>query len=322
MTQKLSLEIQNDEVREAVRARYTMTASILRAMLYSAQGAIVEALGGPGTITLEQLARVYEEGPGDFGICFEYALHDSIRARHPSIYPIIQDLLHTFCKIKGGAESILFGLEKNGKLNIVETATDSLTDEARVLVGKPGKPPFLKKRVGILERAFRSVKHRERLPHSIRGLWQADLFLGSPSAEQWVGTTLKVNREDLKPAPGLRVGVFPSSKKDGPWKDADKNLIYCPLPYRSDFMVLFSASFQISKQLMHSKGMMPKAPALIYEDDLTVAEWLSDRRLFPVMDILEALHPLMQPGLLLSDVSQDSVATDNVDTFAPMPIIG
>jgi hypothetical protein len=321
MSQKLSLEVQNDDVREAVRARYTMAASILRAMLYSAQREMVEALGGPMKITLEQLARIYQEGSGDFGICFEYALHDAIRARHKSIYPVVEEVLHSFCKIKGAAESILFGIEKNGTLNIVQTAENSLTDDARVLVGKPGKPPFLKQRVSILERAFRSVKHRDRLPHSIRGLWQADLFLGSPSAEQWIGTTLKVNREDLKPAPGLRVGVFPSSTKEGPRKDPDKNLIICPLPYRGDFMVLFGASFQIAKQLMHSNGAMPKTPALIYEDDLTVAEWLSDRRKYPVMDILEALQPLMQPGLLKSEKSVDSVAASNVETFAPMPLI-
>ena len=241
MSDKLSLEIQNDEVGEAVRARYTMVASVLRAMLYASHGETVAALGGPEKITLEHLARIYQEGTGDYGICFEYALHDSIRARQKSIYPVIEEVLHSFCKIKGNSESILFGLEKNGQLNIVETAENSLTQEARVLVGKPGKPPYLRQRIIILERAFRSIRHRDRLPHSIRGLWQADLFLGSPSAEQWVGTTLKVNRESLKAAPGLRVGVYPSSTKEGPKKDPDKNLILCPLPYRSDFMVLFSA---------------------------------------------------------------------------------
>jgi hypothetical protein len=322
MSNKLSLEIQSDEVGESVRARYTMTASILRAMLYASQREMVAALGGQEKITLEQLARIYQEGTGDFGICFEYALHDSIRARHASIYPIIEEVLHSFCKIKGTTESILFGLEKNGDLKIVETAKESLTNDARVLGGKQGKPPYLRHRIATLERAFRSVKHRDRLPQSISGLWQADLFLGSPTAEQWVGTTLKVNREDLKPAPGLRVGIFPSNTKEGPKKDASKNLIICPLPYRSDFMILFGASFQIAKQLIHAKAEMPKAPALVYEDDLTVAEWLSVRRKFPVMAILEALHPLMQPGLITSKESSDSIAANNVETFAPMPLIG
>jgi hypothetical protein len=254
MTLKLSLEVQSDEVGEATRARYTMTASILRAMLYSSQKEMVAALGGPQKITLEQLARIYQEGSGDFGVCFEYALHDSIRARHASIYPIIEDVLFSFCKIKGQPESILFGLEKNGSLNIVQTAQNSLTDDSRVLVGKVGKPPFLRQRVSTLERAFRSVRHRDRLPQSIRGLWKADLFLGSPASGQWVGTTLKVNKEALEAAPGLRVGVYPSNTKTGPTRDEHKNMIVCPLPYRSDFMVLFGASFQIAKQLMYSQG--------------------------------------------------------------------
>lgn len=322
MSVQLALAIQNEEVSEAVRARYAMVASILRAMLYSAHGETVDAFGGTAKITLEQLARIYQEGDGDYGICFEYALHDSIRSRQPSIYPMIEEVLHSYCKIKGNPESILFGLEKNGKLNVVETAKDSLTDEARALVGKPGKPPYLKSRIGVLERAFRSVKHRDRLPHSIRGLWKADLFLGSPSAEQWVGTTLKVNRESLEGAPGLRVGVYPSNTKEGPSQDPARNLILCPLPYRSDFMVLFSASFQIAKQLMHSKAQMPKPPALVYEDDLAVAEWLSARRTYPVMGILEALNPLMQPGLLRSQAAGVAISAAEVQTFAPIPLIG
>lgn len=321
MATKLTLEIQEDDVGEAVRARYTMAASIIRAMLYSSNREMVKALGGPDKITLEQLARIYQEGTGDFGICFEYALHDSIRARHKSIYPIVEDVLHSFCKIKGGPESILFGIEKNGSLNVVETAKNSLTADARVLVGKKGQPPLLRHRVGILERAFRSVKHRDRLPQSISGLWQADLFLGSPATGQWVGTTLKVNRAELKAAPGLRIGVFPSSKKEGPAKDETKNMIICPLPYRSDFMILFQASFQIAKQLMHANAAMPKPPALIYEDDLTVAEWLSSRRQFPVMAILEALHPLMQPGLIKTTESVDAIAAPGIQAFAPMPLI-
>ena len=64
MTDQLSLAIQSEEVGEAVRARYTMIASMLRAMLFSAHGVTVEALGGPTSITLEQLARIYQEGDG------------------------------------------------------------------------------------------------------------------------------------------------------------------------------------------------------------------------------------------------------------------
>jgi hypothetical protein len=73
---------------------------------------------------------------------------------------------------------------------------------------------------------------------------------------------------------------------------------------------------------MYTNGEMPKAPALIYEDDLTVAEWLSARRKYPVMAILEALHPLMQPGLLSTKKAGVSLAAGSVHTFAPIPLVG
>jgi hypothetical protein len=100
MSDQLSLAIQSEEVGEAVRARYAMVASILRAMLFSAYGQMVDALGGPTKVTLEQLARIYQEGDGDYGICFEYALHDSIRSRQASIYAAIEEVLHSYCKIQ------------------------------------------------------------------------------------------------------------------------------------------------------------------------------------------------------------------------------
>ena len=67
---------------------------------------------------------------------------------------------------------------------------------------------------------------------------------------------------------------------------------------------------------------MPNAPALIYEDDLVVAEWLSARKRFAVMAILEALNPLMQPGLIRSKKSSESVGSAATQAFAPMPLVG
>ena len=71
---------------------------------------------------------------------------------------------------------------------------------------------------------------------------------------------------------------------------------------------------------MHAKGKMPPAPALVYEDDLAVAEWLAARRTYPVMGILEALDPLLQPGLIKAETSSDAVTADDVQAFAPMPL--
>ena len=315
---KYSLQIQQDYVAESVRARYAMIIPILRGMLYAAKREMVEALGGYEKITFEQFTRIYVESPGDFGICFEYAVHYSLQNRDPIIHPLISTVLEDFCNIKGGAESILFGVEKSGAKLIIETADDMLTNQSRVLGGRPGKPPLLKKRLRDIERAFRNVVHREKLPQSIRGLWKADLFLGSPNPDQWVATTLKTNRRDFEGAAGLRIGLYPEERAgEGPKKDDSTNLIMCPLPYSGEFMQLFGATFGIAKQLVASRAQQPSRVALIYEDDQTVAKWLSDRRSFAVHDILEALEPLKQPGLLQDN---EVLETDEIIATAPIPL--
>ncbi len=110
----------------------------------------------------------------------------------------------------------------------------------------------------------------------------------------------------------------PERPGERPKKDDSTNLIMCPLPYSGEFMQLFGASFQITKQLIAYRAGQPSRVALVYEDDQAVAKWLSDRRNFPVLAILDALEPLKQPGLLEeqlpSDIEGDTVAA------APIPL--
>lgn len=317
---KYKLQIQQDAVGEAMRARFTMVIPVLRGMLFSTKREMVDALGGIEKITFEQFARIYVESPGDYGICFEYAVHQALRDRDATVHPLVSQVLNDFCGIRAEAESILFGAEKTGATSIIETAKDLLTDDSLILVGKAGRPAKLKRYLDDLSKAFRNEKHRDRLPYSIRGLWKADLFIGSPGPDHWVATTLKTKRIDLEAAPGLRIGLFPEERPgQGPGFD-EKNptLILCPLPYSGDFMQLFGASFQILKQIIAKKGQQPGRAALVYEDDQAVAKWLVDRSGYPVMDILEALEPLKQPGLLSE---RDVVAgEDGTEAAAPIPL--
>jgi hypothetical protein len=316
---RYSLQVQKDAIREAVRARYAMVIPIIRGMLDSANRHMVEELGGPDKITFEEFTRIYVESPGDYGICFEYAVHQSIKDRDPALHPLISEVLEDHCGIKGGAESILFGAEKTGATRILETATDLLTDDSRVLGGGTGQPAKLKRRLRTLVQALRSEKHREKLPQSIRGLWKADLFLGSAGPDRWVATTLKTRRKDLEVAPGLRIGLYPEERPgEGPKRDEATNLILCPLPYSSEFMQLFGASFQIVKQLVASHSKRPARAALVYEDDQQVAQWLSERRAFGVREILDALEPIKQPGLV--EEVKDEAGDDKIGTVAAAPI--
>jgi len=283
-----------------------MVRPILRATLFALQRDRIERLGGYERITLADLAREYREGAGDCGICFEYAVHEAIRNRDGQIHPLISEVLEDFCGIRAGADSILFGAEKNGALSLIETAAELLTEDSRILAGRIGQPPKLKRYLARLVRAFQSPEYRELLPASIRGLWRADLFVGSPEEDRWVATTLKINPGDLEGGPGIRIGIYPERRRgERPMRDDEKNLILCPLPYNAGFMELFYSSFFIVRQVLAADARVPKPVALPSADDQHVAAELVARRDFPLLEVLEALAPMAQPGLLESAEAGD-----------------
>jgi hypothetical protein len=316
---KYKLQIQQDEIAESTRARYAMLIPILTGMLLSTKQNIVAQAGGYDKVTLEMFARIYIEHPGDHGICFEYAVHQGIQNRDAAIHPILSSVLEDFCGIQGGAESILFGIEKHGPASVLQTAKGALTDDSRVLVGKTGQPAKLKPHLDNLVRAHNSRIHLEKLPSSIRGLWKSDLFIGNPGKDRWVGTTLKTNRRDIEKAPGLRIALFPEERaKEGPRKE--ETLVYCPLPYSGDFMQLFLATFNIVKQIIATRGKQPSRIALVHDDDQTVAKWLVDRAHFPLQGILEALEPIKQPSFL-KETTIDSGAQGDIIATSPIPMV-
>ncbi len=82
---------------------------------------------------------------------------------------------------KGDPASILFAIEKQGSKQLISTDLDLITDNSRALSLKQGQPVKLKKYLNQLAAAFRRPKTGPNLPQSIKGLWKADLFLGSPA---------------------------------------------------------------------------------------------------------------------------------------------
>lgn len=316
---KLAVETQVGTITDAARARIAMVRPILTATLYALARDRVERLGGYQKITIADLAREYREGSGDCGICFEYAVHEAIGRQDPQIHPMISTVLEDFCGIRQGAQSILFGAEKNGAIGLIETAAALLTDESRILVGRTGQPPKLKRHLKTLLAAFRSEKQRAKLPPSISGVWRSDLFVGSPAQDRWIATTLKLNPVDLEGDAGIRVGLYPERRRgEGPSFDAQKNLILCPLPYNSAFMELFYSSFFIVKQVLAADAQLPKPVALPNSDDRQVAAELVARRVYPVPDVVEALEPLAQPQLIAS--SEVGALAEKTTAVAPVAL--
>lgn len=87
---KLQKEVQRADVSDVARARIALSLPVLKGVLFALQRDRVIRLGGYEAITLADLAREYREGSGDCGICFEYAVHDSLQAKDARVYDLLQ----------------------------------------------------------------------------------------------------------------------------------------------------------------------------------------------------------------------------------------
>jgi hypothetical protein len=196
--------------------------------------------------------------------------------------------------------SILFGAEKNGATSIIATAETTLTDDSRILTGERHQPPKLKSYLNRLAAAFRRPTTRVALPYSINGLWKADLFLGTTDRDRWVGTSVKINAKQLEGANGLRVGIVPcrQGRSDGIHKIESKNIIVCPIPYDGEFMEIFYQAWGLVQQFIFADAKMPSEVSLPISSHRQVVSELVARREHAVVDVVDALIPIAQPGLL------------------------
>src|SRR5271157_3590287 len=252
------------------------------------------------------LPRLRRPGDGDVGICFEYAVHDALMSQNPMILGRVVDAL-AMCNIRGEQfSSILFGAEKNGSLNLINTAQSLLTNASVLLYGTKGRPVKLKSHIQSVAAAFRRPAARMELPQSISGLWKADLFTGSRTTDQWIGTTLKINPTHLEGARGLRLGIVPAQQgeTDRIRRDDSKNLVICPLPYDRSFMQVFYQGWEVVVQFLAADARLPREVSLPRPPSRQVARFLEERREYSVVEVIEALQPMAQPHLLRTEESQ------------------
>ena len=209
---KLQLEFQENPVADEVSAITAVIRPILQGILQGLKKEVVEESGGVDGVKLFMLPRLRRAGDGDTGVCFEYAVHDALNNRNGMILDRVSTAL-TKCKVPGvDVASILFGAEKSGAASIIASAANLLTTDSVLLYGAQGRPGKLKKHVQSVVAAFRRPGVRQLLPGSFSGLWKADLFTGRRETDYWVGTTLKINRDHLEGAKGLRLGIVPAKQ--------------------------------------------------------------------------------------------------------------
>lgn len=296
----LRKEAQINPVQSEVLALISVIRPILLGLLYSSRREYVSEVGGHQNMKLKMLPAIHTPGDGDVGICFEWAIHDAIKRGDPSIISRIETSLKK-CGIEGDAiTSILFGAEKFGALQIIDSANSVLTDDSRLLSGARAQPIKLKNH---LRRLVKSYRGQTIQPYSsIAGLWKADLFLGETHMDRWVGSSVKINPKDLEAAPGLRIGIVPMSqgKSDKVSFDKQKNLIVCPVPYDQSFMEIFYTGWRVVQQFIAARGGMPKEVALPNPPERQAAKELIDRLDFPIIEVVDALLAQSQVNLLES----------------------
>lgn len=311
------LSQQLNEISDPVRSKLAMVVPVIEATLFALNTERIARLGGLGQWTLADLAREYREGSGDAGICFEYAVHDAIARRDELIWPLASDVLERYCGIPQGSESLLFGPEKDGRIPVIESVENALTDNSQLYVGYRGRPPKLKRHVRTIVRAFRRPVDRTGLPRSMRGVWKADLFLGNHNVDNWVGTTVKINRATLEGAPGLRIGIYPKTHaRDDPRKDEILNLILLPLPYDGSFMELFYKSFYLVRAFLGADAHVPAEVRLPDAEDRYICRELEARRAYPILAVVEALRDMSQRDLLMDEGVREVAPTAAVSVEA------
>lgn len=308
-------EVQNAPVADEVSALVAVTRPIIAGVLHSIADEKIRAVGAREDLPLHMIGALRKQGDGDCGIAFEYAVHDAVVNREAIVMERVTDALAK-CRIsQGDPASILFAIEKTGAKQLVSTELDLITDNSRVLSGNVGQPAKLKRHLNNLAAAFRRPTTRLNLPQSIRGLWKADLFLGSPERDHWVGTSVKINPTRLEAANGLRVAIVPSKagRSDAIWLDEQKNLVICPMPHDESFMQVFYEGWRVVQALCETEFKMPKEVDIPNPAHREVARIYVERREFPAVEVIDATAKFAQPELLATRteaVSGISFATD------------
>jgi hypothetical protein len=298
---QLRVETQRNQVADDVSALFAVVRPILEGLLYGLKAEVVAEVGGRDRVKLKMLPRLRRAGDGDTGICFEYAVHDAMRRGDAAVVERVAEALK-ICRVPGDdLVSLLFGAEKSGAQQIIETARDTLTDDSVLLSGVRGKPVNLRRHISGIADAFRRPSARLNLPQSVSGIWKADLFLGTSDEQKWVGTSVKIQPNDLEAARGLRIGIHPvrQGQTDLPRKDPRRsNLVLCPLLHDGSFMEIFYRGWILVQQFLAADAKVPREAALPLAPDRQVARELAIRRDFSVLEVIDVLAPLGQPELL------------------------
>jgi len=146
---------QKNPVADEVGALVAVTGPVIAGVLQSVPAEVTNAFGERDQLPLRMLGRLREEGDGDCGIAFEYAIHDAVLSRDAGISERIADALNRCQILRGDPTSILFAAEKSGAQRLISTEPSLITESSPVLLGEGGRPIGLREHLSAIGAAFR-----------------------------------------------------------------------------------------------------------------------------------------------------------------------
>lgn len=294
---------QKNPVADEVSALVAVTGPIIAGVLRSVPAEVSDTFGERDRLPLKMLGHLRKVAEGDCGVTFEYALHDAVISREPVFVERVADALNKCGIARGDPASILFAIEKSGAQELISTEPSLVTDNSPVLLGEGGHPVSLRESLSEIGAAFRLPGALLNLTHSIRGLWKAELFLGSPDLNQWVRASVNMSntRERwLATEKGPRIVIIPSTAgySDAVTLDEQENVVICPVPHDGSFLRIFREGWKIVQTLCARNFEMPTISDTPNPLHREVARIFAERREFPIMEVVEATRKFGQPELL------------------------
>jgi hypothetical protein len=319
---------QENAVADEVSALVAVTRRVLAGVLRSLSTGATSAFGDRDRLPLKLLGRAHKEADGDCGIAFEYAVHEAVISRVPSVVERITDALGK-CGISGGdPASILFAIEKSGSQQLISTEPGLLSGNSPALLGEGGRPVGLKAHLSAVGAAFRLPGAQPNPSQSIGGHWKTELFLGSARVDRWVATSVSLSWPELRAAQGPRIAIMPCADGDSDLVrlDEQRDIAICPVPQDGSFLRIFHHGWRIVQALCARGFELPGPDYLPNPLHREVARIYVERREFPVADVIEAMQKFAQPELLTTscevvpDVPFASTAAPAMSTIiTPIP---
>lgn len=269
MSANITFIEQKAPIDELGRALYAVSRSVLRALIDSISDEDLRDLNTPlADLKMRQLAKVVrlERDKGMRGDGFEWAVHEAVLGREPSvIIPIAEALKRSSKYVKDAApNSLLFGQERAKYLGFMDAVVDEAGTNSYLLPQGSGKPFRFGPWVSVAAQGH-TAEHL--LNERIKKIWKTDIFLSAEGDPRYFAATVKSNFAQLEGGQGLRIGIVPESthvrNRSGVRYSQEHGLWLVTLADPNGFMGLFNDAYHAVARAICTLGRQPQPPYFV-----------------------------------------------------------